>query len=207
MSDEQATTAHARRRARRLLGFVLAIAALVACYFLLPLDGLGPGRPGLSWTLFVLALALIAAVILREIRDLLLDKPDTRSGLVIAVLMVLSILVFASAYYGLAHHPGEFTGLRTRVDALYFTLVSVATVGYGDIAPIGQTARVVALLQIVYTLVFLTTAATALSRRVRLVTEKHHGPGHGHSDAHGHGHAHRRGRGRERGERRRKGGG
>ncbi|MFS4109837.1 potassium channel family protein [Streptomyces sp. PD-S100-1] len=154
-----------RRRAGLPLTAGLVAVALVTGYFLLPLQELGPHRPVLSWTLFVLALAVVAAGILRQIQEVVTDKPGTRPGLGIPVLMVLSVLVFASCYYALSHQPGELTGLRTRIDALYFTLVTLATVGYGDITPHGQAARVVTILQIVYTFVFLTAAATTLSRR------------------------------------------
>ncbi|WP_398985126.1 ion channel [Streptomyces sp. AK010] len=48
---------------------------------------------------------------------------------------------------------------------MYFTVVTPATVGYGDVTPRGQEARLVTVTQVVYTFVFLTAAATALSRR------------------------------------------
>ncbi|MET9443628.1 potassium channel family protein [Streptomyces sp. NPDC006610] len=149
----------------------LLVAAAATGYFLLPLDRLGHGRPVLSWTLFCGALAVIAALIVRQIRDVLLDRPGTRSGLVIAVLLSLSVLVFAAGYFVLARRPGAFTGLETRVDALYFTLVTLATIGYGDITPRGQAARGTVVVQILYSFVFLTAAATALSRRVRRLTQ------------------------------------
>ncbi|MFI6106925.1 potassium channel family protein [Streptomyces sp. NPDC051310] len=155
------------------------VTAAVAGYFVLPIDGLGPRRPVLSWTLFVVALGLIAVLLLRQIRAVLTDRPHTRPGLVIPVLMCLSVLVFAGGYLALARHPGEFSGLRTRVDALYFTVVTLATVGYGDITPRGQTARVVVMLQIVYSFVFLTAAATALSRRLRALVVTRRGRGEG----------------------------
>ncbi|MCZ7413933.1 MULTISPECIES: potassium channel family protein [unclassified Streptomyces] len=142
-------------------------AVLVAAYFELPLGHLGPDRPALSWTVFSVALVLIAALLLRQIRNVLTERGDTRSGLAIAGLMSVTVLVFATAYSALARQPGEFDGLETRVDALYFTVVTLATVGYGDISPSGQSARVVAMVQIVYTFAFLTSAATALSRHVR----------------------------------------
>ncbi|MFF3325741.1 potassium channel family protein [Streptomyces sp. NPDC002889] len=138
-----------------------------AAYFLLPLDGFGPDRPALSWTVFVLALAAVAAMLLKEIRDVLLERPDTRPGLVIPVLMCLTVMVFASGYNALATRPGEFIGLETRVDALYFTVTTLATVGYGDITPQSQTARLVTVLQIVYSFVFLTAAGTALAQQLR----------------------------------------
>ncbi|MCX2922312.1 potassium channel family protein [Streptomyces sp. NEAU-W12] len=142
-------------------------AGLVTAYFLLPLDHLGPRRPGLSWTLFGLSLGVIAALLLQQIGHVLLGHPHARPGLVIPLLMCLSILVFATTYQALAQRPGELVGLDTRLDALYFTLVTLATIGYGDITPHGQAARMVAILQIFYTFVFLTAAATALSRQLQ----------------------------------------
>ncbi|MFC8414893.1 potassium channel family protein [Streptomyces coelicoflavus] len=144
----------------------IAVAVVVA-YFLLPLDHLGPQRPVLSWTLFALLLTVVAVLLLRQIRHVLLDRPDSRPGVVISLLIVLSVHVFSATYYALAKQPGEFSGLHTRLDALYFTVVTLATVGYGDITPRGQAARLVTVLQIVYSFVFLTAAATALTTRLR----------------------------------------
>ncbi|MEU4656433.1 potassium channel family protein [Streptomyces sp. NPDC023723] len=149
------------------------VVTVVAAYFLLPLDALGPHRPGLSWLLFALLLAGVAVLLLRQVHHVLTGRPETRPGLAITLLILLSVHTFAAAYYILAKQPGEFHGLRTRVDALYFTVVTLATVGYGDITPRGQTARVVTVVQILYTFVFLTAAVTALSERVRdLVTRR-----------------------------------
>ncbi|GGQ77284.1 membrane protein [Streptomyces flaveolus] len=155
------------RSVRSWLVRVSVAVGLVTAYFLLPLDRLGSDRPVLSWLLFALALAVVAALLLRQIRHVLTGRTDTHPGVVIALLIVLSVHVFAATYYVLAKQPGEFTGLRTRVDSLYFTVVTLATVGYGDITPHGQTARVVAVLQILYSFVFLTAAGTALGQQLR----------------------------------------
>lgn len=168
--------APAHGRTKQVAAALLLVAAAVAGYFLLPLYRLGADRPVLSWSLFCATLGLIGALILRQIRDVLLDRPGTRSGLLLPLLVSLSVLVFAAAYFVLARRPGEITGLRTRLDALYFTLVTLATLGYGDIAPQGQASRGVAVVQILYNFVFLTAAATALSRRVRRLVEIRHGP-------------------------------
>ena len=78
-----------------------------------------------------------------------------------------AILAFAASYWALATRQGQFVGLQTRLDALYFTGVTMATVGYGDIHPSGQVARGVVLVQLVYTLVFLVSGITALRTRAR----------------------------------------
>ncbi|MEU0229109.1 potassium channel family protein [Streptomyces sp. NPDC006284] len=142
-------------------------AAVVVAYFVLPLDHLGPRRPVLSWVLFALALAVVAVLLLRQIRHVFTNRPDSRPGAVLSLLIVLTVHIFSATYYALAKHEGEFTGLDTRVDALYFTVVTLATVGYGDITPSGQAARIVTVLQIAYSFVFLTAAATALTQRLR----------------------------------------
>ncbi|MFI6855223.1 potassium channel family protein [Streptomyces sp. NPDC050416] len=168
MSDgsEQAAPASTRWVWAAAGGLVVAVGT---AYFLLPLEGLGDDRSWLGWPLFALCLGLLAALLLRQVRDVVLEKPHTRPGVMIPLLMCLAVLVFSSGYYTLAQRPGQFTGLSTRVDALYFTVVTLATVGYGDITPSGQEARLVAVAQILYTFVFLTAAATALSRRLHAV--------------------------------------
>ncbi|MDK1344346.1 potassium channel family protein [Streptomyces sp. 378] len=164
---EPESGAAAVRRLR--IGAGALLLAVGTAYFLLPLEGLGADRPWLGGSLFVLCLTLVATLLLRHVRDIVLERPQARSGIMISLLMCLAVLVFSSGYYALAQQPGQFTGLRTRVDALYFTVVTLATVGYGDITPRGQEARLVAVVQIVYTFVFLTAAATALSRRMHAV--------------------------------------
>ncbi|MFD5161746.1 potassium channel family protein [Streptomyces hawaiiensis] len=164
---EPETGAAAVHRLR--IGAGALLLAVGTAYFLLPLEGLGADRPWLGWPLFVLCLTVVAALLLRHVRDIVLEKPRARSGIMISLLMCLAVLVFSSGYYALAQQPGQFTGLHTRIDALYFTVVTLATVGYGDITPRGQEARLVAVAQILYTFVFLTAAATALTRRMHAV--------------------------------------
>jgi voltage-gated potassium channel len=154
---------------------LLAVGGMVVAFWLLPLDGLGPRHPAVSWSVFVTLLTVVAVLMLWQIRDIVTQRQAGRPGLVIPLLVILSAFVFAAAYYALAKQPGEVHGLHTRLDALYFTLVSLSTIGYGDIAPTGQTARFVCILQILYSFVFLTAATTALQRYVRSVVGKRGG--------------------------------
>ncbi|BFO22863.1 hypothetical protein SHKM778_92510 [Streptomyces sp. KM77-8] len=55
-------------------------------------------------------------------------------------------------------------------------MVTLATVGYGDITPRGQSARLVTILQILYSFIFLTAAATALTNHLRTELRRHESP-------------------------------
>ncbi|KJK59569.1 hypothetical protein UK12_03810 [Saccharothrix sp. ST-888] len=146
---------------------MLGPVVLVVLYFTLPLEVFGPKHPVFGWFCFTLLLAMVAVLLLREIWRAMMGPPG-RPGLMIAVLSALALVVFATAYLALSRQPGQFIGLRTRLDALYFTVITMSTVGYGDITPHGQEARVVVMLQILYTLIFLTAGATTAGRQLRV---------------------------------------
>jgi voltage-gated potassium channel len=56
--------------------------------------------------------------------------------------------VFASAYLLLAdNQAGAFSEPLDKTDALYFTVTVFSTVGFGDITPRGELARVVTMVQ------------------------------------------------------------
>jgi voltage-gated potassium channel len=56
----------------------------------------------------------------------------------------------------------------TRLDALYFTMATFATVGYGDITPVSEPARFVTLLQMIGGLVLIGVVARVLIGAARL---------------------------------------
>jgi hypothetical protein len=51
--------------------------------------------------------------------------------------------------------PGAFSERLTHTSALYFVIVVFGTVGFGDIAPRSDAARIVTCFQIIFTLVVL----------------------------------------------------
>ena len=69
--------------------------------------------------------------------------------------------------------PENFTQPLSRVDALYFTVVTFATVGFGDITPVAELARITVTIQIVVDLilvglvvrVFIQSVQRGLARR------------------------------------------
>ena len=84
------------------------------------------------------------------------------------VLVYMTILLFSLGYVALADAvEGQFEGLETKTDGLYFTVTTLATVGFGDVHPVGQLARALVTAQIVFNLVFVGTLVSLLTSRLR----------------------------------------
>jgi hypothetical protein len=81
----------------------------------------------------------------------------------LATAMWIAVLFFSAVYFILAQgDPGQMSGLHTRLDAVYFTLSTASTVGFGDITASGQAARAIVCLNIVFNLVVLALAVSAI---------------------------------------------
>ncbi|RKE19843.1 potassium channel family protein [Streptomyces sp. TLI_171] len=139
---------------------------VLVAFFVVPLDWFGPHHALVSWLTFVGLLTVLGVGVLREVREQMLGR-SRRPVPRILFLLCSALVVFSAAYLGMSKDPGELDGLTTKIDALYFTVITMATVGYGDIHPAGQVARVVVMVQLLYTVVFLTTGVTALTRQVK----------------------------------------
>jgi hypothetical protein len=74
------------------------------------------------------------------------------------------------------YEPNSFTQPMTRIDSIYFTVTTFATVGYGDIAPVTENARLTATLQMVVDLVLIGLVARAFAMSVRTGLARRDGP-------------------------------
>ena len=137
-----------RKRTARSLRSALTVVALLALYAVIPVPG---DQADLPLTV-ILALAGLggltyAFVLLAHHARQAKDQTSVRLEALVAVLY--TFIVFTSlVYLALASDEGQFTGLNTRVDALYFTMSTIATVGFGDVHATGQVARAVVTVQI-----------------------------------------------------------
>jgi voltage-gated potassium channel len=127
---------------------------LVALYYLLPLNHVG--RLPL-WVPLVAGLAVLLAAASWQVRAIADARyPAVRAVEALAATVPLFILLFATAYYLMARSgQGNFHHLATRTDALYFTVTTLSTVGFGDITPASQSARLVVTVQIILDLLVL----------------------------------------------------
>jgi hypothetical protein len=147
-------------RLSAVLGIVLVL------YFTVPISFDLDASDAVQVVVSALALALLAAAVLAEVRHQLVDADRRVDGLVIAIM--IAVLGFALGFFLLAQRdPDEIADLHTRVDALYFTMSTLLTIGYGDVHAVGQTARVLVLIQMIFNVVILATAASTITTRVR----------------------------------------
>lgn len=144
----------------------LTTIVLVALYFLLPfhhLDELGPvlGLCG--------GLLLVVALIIWQTRRILAARhPGLRGAEALAVIAVAFILLFATTYVLTSSVARDsFTAPLTRVDALYFTVTILGTVGFGDIAAVSQGARIIVTVQILADLALIGAGVRVLVAAVR----------------------------------------
>jgi hypothetical protein len=121
---------------------------LLVLYFTLPLD-----RPFNAETVATLVLGLIAlggivTFQVAQIRES--NHPRLRAAGALATSLPLFLVLFAATYYLLARAESRaFTEPLSRVDALYFTVTVFSTVGFGDIAPRVEAARILVTVQMI----------------------------------------------------------
>jgi amino acid transporter len=160
----------ATRRAlyrRALVRPLLTVTALLGLYYLLPLD-----RWHDPLTILAIVGGLLAVVGLGvlQIRAILRARyPAVQAVEALAVAVPLFLLLFAAGYCLMSYaSPGAFTEPMDRTDAIYFTVTVFATVGFGDIAPITEQARVVVTVQMVADLLVLGVLLKTIVGAVKL---------------------------------------
>ena len=127
---------------------------LVGLYYLLPLDHLAGVPLAVTLVAGLLVLLAVAAGQLRLVAGA--RYPAARAAEALATTVPLFLLLFASAYFVMARaSPASFSHTLTRTDALYFTVTTFSTVGYGDITPVSQAARLMVTAQMILDLLAL----------------------------------------------------
>jgi voltage-gated potassium channel len=127
----------------------VAVAVLIGLYAVLPADV----SSGLAIAARVaVASAVIAAALLWQLRAIVRsDRPVLRAIEAMAVAITLMVVLFATAYAGMSKDdPTAFTTPLSKTTALYFTLTTLTTVGYGDIVAATDAARIVVMVQMVF---------------------------------------------------------
>jgi hypothetical protein len=155
-APEPAARPTARPPRRIIVGAVLraagSTAALVAIYYLLPLDR---SSTWVAVTMLAIGLVALVGLVTFQVRWILRSRfPGLRGVEALATSIPLFLLLFAGTYVVMAAiSASNFSEPMTRTDALYFTVTVFATVGFGDITAKTEAARLVVTGQMIVDLV------------------------------------------------------
>ena len=140
---EEFERSHVARTGVRALA---SAAVLLTAYYVVPAahrahEAIG-FRLGVSMALFVAVLSFEVRAITRH------AQPMLRAVVAMATVIPLFLVLFAWIYLTMSHSdPAAFGGPLDRTSALYFTVTVFSTVGFGDITPKSDPARLVATVQ------------------------------------------------------------
>ena len=119
------------------------------------------------FTLFLAGIALVSLFIMRKWynRDIFVSYK---------FIFVVGFLVFALLYGSLGVYllRNDFNGIKNLGDAIYFTIVTYSTVGYGDIYPQTFAAKCFVISMIVIGLIVFTSSITLIAYKVNMHLKK-----------------------------------
>jgi voltage-gated potassium channel len=122
-----------------------------------------------DWVIVVCAVAFVALISVFELRAITVaEYPTLRAIESLVVSLVVLLVTFAGIYIVLSNNDaGAFSEPMDHVAALYFALTTLATVGYGDIAPVSDVARIFVMVQMVVDLVVIGVFIKLVTQAVR----------------------------------------
>ena len=137
-------------------------AGLVAAYYIMPMN-LTHRPPVVRVASSLLLLVIVFAWQVRRVMRA--ESPLYRGLVSLSLAVPLLVVVFAGLYLTLSvNDAGSFSEELGRTDALYFTMTTLATVGYGDISPSSSLARITTMTQMVANVVVIGFAVRVLGR-------------------------------------------
>ncbi len=164
--------AAAERIPRRLLVAAMArvlviVAVTLVVYFWLPVEGQDAATAASAAA--VVGITIILTVFARQMTRVSRSKRPVLAALEALVLVFgLFLCFFALLYVSISEaDPDAFTQDVDKVAGVYFTTTVLTTVGFGDISPVSDSARIVVTLQMVLGLVLIGSAVKALGFSAR----------------------------------------
>jgi voltage-gated potassium channel len=145
----------------------LRLGLLGAVYYLLPV--FEPVQDPRFWLRGLLAVALVGLVGTLVTREVLAEVQVGAAVHLDRLLLAVvgGVLLFALADFIVSRtSEGQFVGMETKTDALYFAVTTLATVGYGDVHAEGQLARALVIGQMLFNFVVIASAARLVTREL-----------------------------------------
>ena len=165
-------------RRRQLIAAVARIVGatitLLVLYALVPV----PGRSGAgAFVGMVIGSLAFVGVLGWQIRTIARsDFPVVRAVQVIGLAVPVLITAFAFMYLSVSESdPASFSEEFNRVGAIYFTVTTLATVGYGDITPVTDAARILVTSQMLFNLALIAGVARLVILAARVGLQRRDG--------------------------------
>ena len=117
------------------------------------------------------AIAAIAPLTMHRVNAVQTSPKPTLVALeALVLLFTMLIFGFSALYLTLNRNGTQFFGMETRIDAAYFAVSTLSTVGYGDIHATGQAAKLAVIVQIAidFTLLAISVRVLLAATRQRL---------------------------------------
>ncbi len=157
---------------KQILQNALTLGSALLLFYFVPIGN--EDHPIWRWTVFVFGLGVLILLIVRQMGRQLTagSDPGVRVRSLIALLYPVVVL-FALTYYIIqTTDPDQFVDLTTRTDALYYTVITLGTVGYGDVHAAGQLARVISMIQVAFDLVVIGALIAVATSRFQVVPHR-----------------------------------
>jgi hypothetical protein len=153
---------------------LLLAAALLIAYGVAPLSGT---TDGVRLVVFVLGLVVVGLLMSLGVRSIVESAtPRIRAVEVLLTIIPLFLISFASTYDEMSqHNNAAFSTNLSRVGALYLTVTVFSTVGFGDIVPVTDAARIVVMVQMIGDLVLIGAGVRILLGAVQIGLERKSG--------------------------------
>jgi voltage-gated potassium channel len=170
--DREERRAATRAVERSILRATLSVVVIVALYYTLPIT---PHSDLGAVIRMVTGAVLVAAVAIWEVRAVSRARyPRVRAIDALAVAVTVMVVVFATFYLNLSSRDADaFSEPLQRTTSLYFTMVTLTTVGFGDITARSDGARVAVMVQLVFDVAVIgTTVKLIVETAKRRVTAR-----------------------------------
>ena len=154
---------------------LLTATVLVVVYYVVP-DRTWNGDTALR---ILAGLLVFAGITVWQVRTITGSRyPGLKAAQALGLILPLYLLVFASTYYVMEQvSAANFSQPLTKTDALYFTVTVFSTVGFGDITPKSEPARIVLIVQMLGDLAVLGLGVRVLLGAVRRGRQRRTGTG------------------------------
>jgi voltage-gated potassium channel len=133
---------------------VIAWILIIGAYYVLPIGHESGARAIVR--LFI-DIALVGAVLVWQMRRIVrADLPEVRAMEALGIIAAFFLAIVSSLYLSMSHaSPTTFTEPLDHTRALYLTITIFSTVGFGDITPKTDLARILVSIQMLLDLVII----------------------------------------------------